>query len=159
MGSLYLTSRSESHQIKMIGLVLLLVAAAAATPIEDCGSRVTDVVVDLNGCESVPCQFHKGQTVKASISFTETAASDTYKNNVRAIVGGIPLPWPGFDTAVCDKLSVGDCPGEVGEKLTYSNEIVIAEAYPVLSLTIDWHMEDADGNDAVCFQIPAEIVA
>merc|ERR1712055_1199610 len=150
MGSLHLDSRAAAvASPNMIGLVLLLVASAAATSFDDCGSRATGITVDLKGCDTPPCKFSKGSTVEAEISFTETAAAESYKNNVRAIVCGIPLPWPGFDTAVCDKLSVGDCPGEAGEKITYSNEIVIAEAYPVLSLTIDWHMEDADGNDAV----------
>jgi len=114
--------------------------------------------VNLDGCEAPPCQFHKGQTVGMTISFTETVASESYHNSVHAIVAGIPLPWPGFDNGFCDKLQEGDCPGEEGEKLFYKYEVVIADEYPKVSLVIDWHVHDNSENDAACFQIPAEIV-
>merc|ERR1712055_338116 len=159
MGSLHLDSRAAAvASPNMIGLVLLLVASAAATSFDDCGSRATGITVDLKGCDTPPCKFSKGSTVEAEISFTETAAAESYKNNIHAIVAGIPLPWPGFDTAVCDKLTEGDCPGEAGEKLTYHYQVEIAQEYPKVSLVIDWHMEDNNGDNAVCFQIPAEIV-
>merc|ERR1712033_69060 len=152
MGSLILSNLLTSsglntwvtNNMKCLLSILALVAVAAATPFDDCGSRATGVTVDLVGCDTPPCIFKKGSEVTMHVTMTETKASETYHNSVHAIIGGIPLPWPGFDNDFCGKLSQGDCPVDAG--------------YPKVSLTIDWHVHDANEEDAVCFQIPAEIV-
>ena len=57
-------------------------------------------------------------------------ASETYQNSVHGIIAGIPMPWPGFDTDFCGKLSQGDCPVDAGETVTYTNSLVIDASYP-----------------------------
>merc|ERR1712168_834370 len=150
---------TNSYSVMLIYVsFILLTPAVYATEFEDCGSLGENVEVVFPGCEIPPCIVPRGADLDGNITFTAASDSATYKNEVYAVVGGIPLPWPGFDPDFCGKLSEGDCPGEKREKLTYNIHTHVEDTYPKISLVINWNILDESGRTAVCFNLPAEVV-
>lgn len=86
--------------------------------------------------------------------------------NVRAIIGGLPLPFIGVDgTSACSNLYLEDgvtktrCPLKAGQNYVYKNSFDVLPVYPSISqLDVHWALVDGNDKDLACFQLPARIL-
>jgi len=56
-------------------------------------------------------------------------------------------------------MSEGDCPTEEGEALVYDINIPIENFFPTIEILGRIKLQDDNGDDFVCFEIPMKIEA
>jgi hypothetical protein len=49
---------------------------------------------DVSGCSSLPCPFHKNQTIILKLNFTSSFNINSVTNNLYGIIAGVQIPFP-----------------------------------------------------------------
>ncbi|XP_037081489.1 NPC intracellular cholesterol transporter 2 homolog a-like [Pollicipes pollicipes] len=145
----------------MIGLqtVLLvggLVAAAVATPYQDCGTRSVLTSLEIVGCDEVPCILKRGGKVTLNADILSDTHTDGLVSEIAGIIAGVPVPFLKDDKA-CDGLTSGSCPLEVADKASFSASVDVLKEYPPIAVTLQWKLKDDAGSEMCCVEIPAKI--
>ncbi|CAG2110887.1 unnamed protein product, partial [Medioppia subpectinata] len=112
--------------------VLLITAVSAWPPPIDCGhAEITNI--DITGCTTIPCTFHKGKEVTIDIDYIANQNSTKSEFSFHAIVGGLDLDLstliPGFDSDGCHDTH---CPIKKGGKKQFSYNLTIPMAAPTI---------------------------
>ncbi|XP_018014586.1 mite group 2 allergen-like Ixo r 2 [Hyalella azteca] len=142
-------------------LALLLVAlahAVLATEFQDCGSEALTVALEVESCDIPPCIVKRGDTLSATILFTADHDVETMTAAVTANIGGIEVPWPGFDDNACAYLLDG-CPVAGGSLANWTYPVEVLPEYPPITTLATFRLlHDGDVHDEVCLQVPVTIV-
>ncbi|KAF2891661.1 hypothetical protein ILUMI_14512, partial [Ignelater luminosus] len=96
--------------------------------------------VTVGNCKKTPCRLRKRRTVQVEFKFTPDREVKSLKNNVNAIIVGLPFPFIGVDgTDACSQLYETDgttkasCPLKAGTEYVYKNQFDVLQIYPVVS--------------------------
>lgn len=117
--------------------------------------KVSDVIVV--GCESTPvCELKKGQNASIEIDFTSDVASAEATSVVHGIIAGVPFPFSPPNPHVCKDSGVV-CPLKKDEQYKYKTYIYVKSEYPSVAVKVKWEIQDVDGNDIVCIELPAKL--
>ncbi|XP_026155075.1 NPC intracellular cholesterol transporter 2 [Mastacembelus armatus] len=143
------------------GFIVLfcLIGLTRADPVKyvDCGSVTGKVeVVDINPCQSQPCQLHKGQDYSVNVTFSSVVESQTSKAVVHGIIAGVPVP---FHISKDDGCQSGiKCPIQKQQFYHYLNALPVKSEYPSIKLVVKWELKDDNAKDLFCIMFPVEIV-
>jgi len=144
----------------LAALSLISVIYAGDIPIQDCGSSASIERITFDGCDEFPCVVHHGSSATGKLYMTATVATNSLTCTISGvIVGGIELPFNGCPKNACEHMSEGDCPTEEGEALVYDMEIPIENFFPTIEILGRWKLQDDNGDDFICFEIPMKIEA
>ncbi|RZC38153.1 epididymal secretory protein E1, partial [Asbolus verrucosus] len=85
-------------------------------------------------------------------------------NSVVAYIAGVPFPFVGYDqNDACPLIYTADgkekagCPLKAGQDYIYRDNIDVLQIYPRVKAVIHWGITGDDGNDVICFEVPARI--
>ncbi|CAL1285799.1 unnamed protein product [Larinioides sclopetarius] len=145
---------------RLVACIALFVLAVhvSGTKFTDCGSQTGQVAsVQVSDCpdSADKCILKKGTTKSITINFTSKGASNSAKAVVHGVIAGVPLPFSLKNPDGC-KSGIA-CPVKNGESYTYTNQLPIRRSYPALGVTVRWEIQDDNGGDIVCVEIPCEI--
>ncbi|XP_055925694.1 NPC intracellular cholesterol transporter 2 homolog a-like isoform X2 [Argiope bruennichi] len=138
--------------------LIVLVVQVSGTKFTDCGSTTGQVTgVQVTDCpdSADTCILKKGTTKGITISFTSKGASNSAKAVVHGVIAGVPLPFSLKNPDGCK--SGISCPVKNGQSYTYSNQLLIRNSYPAVGVTVRWEIQDDNGRDLVCVEIPCHI--
>ncbi|XP_041828704.1 NPC intracellular cholesterol transporter 2-like [Melanotaenia boesemani] len=144
-----------------IGFVvfLCLMGLTCANPVKfiDCGSSSGKVtLVDINPCDSQPCQLHKGQSYSVNVTFSSGVESKTSTAVVHGIIAGVPIP---FAIPVGDGCKSGiQCPIQKEQVYHYETTLPVKSEYPAIKLVVEWELRDDSSQDLFCIRFPVQIV-
>ncbi|XP_060079520.1 uncharacterized protein LOC132558921 [Ylistrum balloti] len=141
-------------------LAILLVVATfsainAVNTYKDCGStsgRITRITV--NPCPQEPCVLIRGTNVSVEVEFTSNVPTNNVTTSVHGIIGAIPVPFMTSNSCANNNVV---CPITANSNNIYRNYIPVLKLYPSLTLIVKWELKDDQGNDLVCFVLPASI--
>ncbi|EFX86463.1 NPC intracellular cholesterol transporter 2 homolog a-like [Daphnia pulex] len=136
----------------------LLFVAVSATPYRDCGSTATLTAVRVPGCDVLPCIVYRGTNVSVQYDFVAVDSTNTLDSDVKGVIGGVTLPWPGQFPPACEDAIVGDCPVTAGESMTMSTILVLSPSFPSVSAKAIWNLRDDNGNPLVCFEVTVKLL-
>jgi len=112
-----------------------------------CGGQVTEI---RGNCGSEPCTYKRGSNFEVEVDFVAPADSNTLTADVSAIIGGLRVPWPGFNKNACTGNGLS-CPLKAGQKYTYRYSGEIKQQYPKANLKFEWKLRDSSNNMLFCF--------
>ncbi|XP_042857776.1 mite group 2 allergen Lep d 2-like [Penaeus japonicus] len=141
-------------------IALSVVSAASATFFQDCGSKASDIVFNLEGCDEIPCLLKRGETYAVNFQFTASEASSSLTIGATASIAGINVPWPGLDTDGCAWLEGSDtpCPYAGGARVDWTMQAEVLSAYPTISSVATFKLIDDQGVFQTCAAVPFTIV-
>ncbi|KAG8233039.1 hypothetical protein J437_LFUL004260 [Ladona fulva] len=141
-------------------LGLLLVAAVAqATEFANCDAGKPIDALRVVGCETLPCQFPRGQDIRAEMDFTADSEADFLGPKIRVKALGMWVNYPiGYDDACDGHLLAGSCPLYGGDKATFDIRIPVLSSYPKIPLDVEVTLTDKDENPLTCFFITGQVV-
>lgn len=139
---------------------LLLVSNVDCLIFKDCGSLYGKVrSVKVAGCEnSNICILKSGQSADLTVEFTSLEPTNVVKASVHGIIAGVPLPFPLPQSDACQNSGL-TCPLEDKTNYTYTASIPISPAYPKIKVLVKWELQEANGKDLFCIEIPSAITA
>ncbi|KYN27159.1 Ecdysteroid-regulated 16 kDa protein [Trachymyrmex cornetzi] len=118
--------------------------------------------ISISDCDKPECPLKQGSTIGIRMKLVPNRDIQTLTNNVRGLIGGIPIPFIGVDGSnACDNIYNADgskagCPLKKGEQYEYKNSFPILSVYPRIPVTVYYALKE--GNDRViCFEVPAKI--
>ncbi|XP_067007832.1 NPC intracellular cholesterol transporter 2 [Anabrus simplex] len=138
--------------------VTLLVAAASATSFDKCVSGPSPLEVRVSGCDTQPCEFKRGKNIVAEVDIAIDHAVSKLTPQVKATSAGITIDYPLPQQDGCKSLTNSECPLAAGEEVTYRLEMPILEAYPLVTVDIQFTLVDQDKKAVECFQITGQVV-
>lgn len=141
-----------------IAACALLIATVSATPFRDCGSTSTLTAVRVPGCEVLPCIVYRGTNVSVEYDFVSAVSTNTLTTDVKGVIGGVSLPWPGRFPPACEDVKVGDCPVAVAEPITMSTLLVLSPAFPSVNAKAIWELRDDSDSTLVCFEVTVKLL-
>jgi len=139
-------------------LLALACGLASATQFDDCGSTASGVTFSVAGCETPPCTVHVGAKIPINITFVPDHDISDVTAKVDAIIAGIPIPWPGFDTDGCKYLVGEQCPVKAGSTVTWGYPVYVDPSYPQIKVDAEFMVLDGDKKQACC-RIPVIVAA
>ncbi|XP_032521092.1 NPC intracellular cholesterol transporter 2-like [Danaus plexippus] len=148
-----------------LSVFVLTIALTTATDVQQCpGSSVENLKenVQLSPCSRLPCRLKRGSKQFITITFTPESDLPDLKNQVTALLLGIPFPFVGVDgVSVCDKLEneKGEkvsCPLKAGTKYVYKDSFPVHNFYPTVDAKVHWALSNEDKN-VICFEVPIKI--
>jgi hypothetical protein len=128
-----------------------------ATEFQDCGSEATSVQLIVPGCEFPPCVAERGSSFPVSIIFDADHDVAELFAEVTANIGGVEVPWPGFDANACSYLDP-PCPIGTGVLANWTYPVEVLAEYPAITTVATFKLLDGDLHDEVCLQVPVTIV-
>jgi Niemann-Pick C2 protein len=142
-------------------IVLLAFGAVANAivwvPCSGTQTKGTANKVIVAGCETTPtCSLKKGVNASIEIDFTIDEDSTSAKSVVHGIIEHIPVPFAPDNPDVCKDSSV-QCPLKKGQSYTYKTNIFVKTIYPDIKLKVRWEIQDDNGDDVLCVELPAKI--
>jgi len=141
-------------------LILASVATIQAVKWVNCpGTTPLGVVskVAVGGCDTTPvCILIKGQNASFEIDFTIGEDTNTAKSVVHGIIDKIPFPFTPDNPDVCKDSGI-TCPIKNKSINSYKTQIYVKTGYPPVSVTVKWEIQDDNGKDIVCIELPAKI--
>uniref|UniRef100_A0A182JD17 MD-2-related lipid-recognition domain-containing protein n=1 Tax=Anopheles atroparvus TaxID=41427 RepID=A0A182JD17_ANOAO len=145
---------------RVLLLVALVPALASANVFRACtGGRPLPISVDINGCTSAPCDLVRGQDVIALIDFTADRAISSMTTVATATALGVVTNYPlGSNSVTCNFLQGSSCPLSAGEDVTYRLTMPVLSIYPLVSLSIEIDVQDANSQSVTCFVVDAQVV-
>ena len=136
---------------------MLVFLVAGKTPYKSCGSASGKLLnVTVSGCTGNPCILKKGTDASFAIGFTAGKDITAVKAVVHGIISGIPIPFPIPNADGCKNSNLV-CPLKSGQTYLYKDAIPVAASYPSIRLVVKWELEDENGKDIVCIEVPAQI--
>ncbi|XP_043274106.1 NPC intracellular cholesterol transporter 2 [Venturia canescens] len=139
-------------------LAVFCIASTAATHFSPCAEGKEPVALRVEGCEDEPCNFYRGESVKAQWDFSVVKNTANLKPQVMVTAAGFTLPYELPEQNACKSLVNGYCPLDEGEVVTYGLEMPVQQAYPKLGLLLQFSLVDDSGNVHVCFKLSAQVV-
>lgn len=129
--------------------------------------KLDDNEVAISGCHKGRCRLRKRTTVSIEMILTPDHDVKDLTTSVSAIILGIPLPFIGVDGTSArkqvyleDGTTTADFPLKSGANYVYRNSFEVLPVYPVIpSLDVHWALTERNGENLVCFQLPAKITA
>lgn len=74
---------------------------------------------------------------------------------VHGHVLGLDMPFPLANPDAC---AAGvQCPLQSGSSYEYTASLDVLKSYPKVKVTVKWELQDQNGDDVVCVEIPARI--
>ncbi|KAF2364341.1 MD-2-related lipid-recognition domain [Trinorchestia longiramus] len=128
-----------------------------ATEFLDCGSEALSVSLDVASCDIPPCVVSRGDTFSVSIIFDTDHEVETLIADVTANIGGLSVPWPGFDEDAC-AYTEPSCPIGVNVVANWTYPVEILPEYPAITTVATFRLLDGDLHDEVCLQVPVTII-
>ncbi|KAF3701265.1 Epididymal secretory protein E1 16.5 kDa secretory protein [Channa argus] len=124
---------------------------------KDCGSTTGKVdSVDIDPCDSTPCQLHKGKSYTVNVTFSSSVDSKTSTAVVHGIIAGVPVPFP---VPIEDGCKSGiQCPIQKQITYHYATELPVKSEYPSIKVVVKWELRDDDKHDLFCILFPVEVV-
>ena len=112
--------------------------------------------VQVDNCESLPCDLYRNSTVGIYVEFTSPNQVDNVTLNVYA------KSYVTFDFVknadVCEENYNLDCPLKANQTQTFEMKVDILSYYPKWSLSVFAELVDGDsGEDIVCICIKVKI--
>ncbi|XP_004536618.1 epididymal secretory protein E1 [Ceratitis capitata] len=143
------------YRLTIMCLALLL-ATVSATNVKQCKKgQPFPLSVDIEGCETVPCNVIKGSTAIMNVHFVGT------RDNTKKITGvvhatslGITIPYPLPDEVadVCSNLLYGaECPIDETEDVVYNFKFDVDSSYPEVSVKVQLDLVDELNQSVACF--------
>ncbi|XP_046749488.1 NPC intracellular cholesterol transporter 2 homolog a-like [Diprion similis] len=130
-------------------------------PILNCGSKLGSYSrVQISGCDdsNQPCVLHKGKNASIEIDFITYEDATDLKAVVHGTVLIVPVPFHLPNADACQHPESGiTCPMRKGQSYKYKAELPVSTKYPSVSVKVKWELQDQNGNDIVCFKLPAVI--
>ncbi|XP_077996672.1 NPC intracellular cholesterol transporter 2 homolog a-like [Glandiceps talaboti] len=124
---------------------------------KDCGSKSGKAAtVEVDPCPQQPCVLKRGTNETVKITFTPNKAITAIKAVVHGIIADVPVPFPLPNPDGCKDSGLA-CPLTPNKSYTYVDVLEIKTIYPALQLTIKWELQDQNGDDIVCIEVPARI--
>lgn len=109
-------------------------------------------------CTSLPCDLVQGSVNSIQVDFIAPTDSEKLTAQAFGTIGGLNLPWPGFDRDACKDKGIV-CPVKLNQGLSYKLKFEIKKVYPKISTKALFKLF-ADGKKEVfCFKLPVKIVA
>jgi Niemann-Pick C2 protein len=143
-----------------VALVLGVLAPINAVKWVNCPNTKlmgTVSLVAVAGCDTTPvCILKKGQNASIEIDFVINEDSKVAKSVVHGIIAGVPFPFGLDHPDVCTESGV-QCPLKSGTSYTYKTHIYVKSDYPSVSVKVRWEIQDDQGNDIVCIELPAKL--
>ncbi|XP_046642300.1 NPC intracellular cholesterol transporter 2 homolog a-like [Daphnia pulicaria] len=136
----------------------LLFVAVSATPYRDCGSTAALTAVRVPGCNALPCIVYRGTNVTVEYDFTAVDPSTTLTTDVKGVISGATLPWPGQFPPACEDVKVGDCPVAVAEPITMATVLVLSPAFPSVNAKAIWTLRNDNDGPIVCFEVTVTLL-
>ncbi|XP_057377333.1 NPC intracellular cholesterol transporter 2 homolog a-like [Daphnia carinata] len=141
-----------------IAACAFLLVAVSATPFRDCGSTAALTAVRVPGCNALPCIVYRGTNVSVEYDFTATDPTNTLTTDVKGVISGVTLPWPGNFPPACEDVKVGDCPVTVSEPITMNTLLVLSTSFPSVNAKAIWSLLGDNDNVIVCFEVPVYLL-
>ncbi|ODN04092.1 Protein NPC2 [Orchesella cincta] len=121
-------------------------------------SKATLVAVFIGSCTEAPCIFRKGQnvTMEMDIDFHQTV--NRLQAELYALVFGAPVKWDGVNPEGCDDIvSIGECPLEAGDYITYGVDLYVSPSYPTVTADVRYQLLDENGDTQICWIVRAQV--
>ncbi|KAK2826120.1 hypothetical protein Q5P01_020334 [Channa striata] len=147
----------DGRSVVMVLFCLIGLTCAEKVKFVDCGSVSGKVIsVDINPCNSLPCQLQKGKSYSVNVTFISTVESQTSTAVVHGIIAGVPVPFP---VPIKDGCNSGiQCPIQKQYTYNYKTELPVKLEYPEINVTVKWELKDDDKKDLFCIMFPVRIV-
>ncbi|EDV90640.1 uncharacterized protein LOC6569602 [Drosophila grimshawi] len=138
---------------------LIWTTSSASTPIRQCADKSIPLplLVQIDNCNTLPCDLWKGVDANIAIWFVATRNSMrrlTAKVNFTSLGVTIPYELDSERSNVCMNLLHGAyCPLDAGEDVTYRLMLPIASNQPEVPTRLQVTLHDADNDDQLiaCF--------
>uniref|UniRef100_A0A336L4Z3 CSON003895 protein n=2 Tax=Culicoides sonorensis TaxID=179676 RepID=A0A336L4Z3_CULSO len=141
-------------------IIFAVIACVSATPFLECGNGKAPVNVEVEGCDKTPCKLKRGTNVDFHVEFNSDVAAQSLKPKVIAHLNGVQVPYPlpnEFNDA-CKHLSQGQCPLTQNSPAKYDISFPVQKAFPAVRLTVEYALENENGDRVTCFQVPIQTV-
>ncbi|XP_012260415.2 NPC intracellular cholesterol transporter 2 homolog a-like [Athalia rosae] len=129
--------------------------------ISNCGSPAGSYSrILISGCDDLNnvCVLHRGTNVSMEIDFQTTENVVDVKTVVHGTILVVPIRFPVPHPDACTDPNSGlSCPLNKEGQYHYKSTFPVHTKYPAVSLTVKWELQDENGNDIVCFELPAKI--
>ncbi|XP_018560916.1 ecdysteroid-regulated 16 kDa protein [Anoplophora glabripennis] len=155
--------------MKVFLVLLGLAAYCSATQVKQCkgiGRSIEDLNerVKIGACNKPPCRLRKDSVVGITLKFKPDHDIKSLVNTVNANILGIPFPFAGVDGVdACKNIYNEDgttkvgCNIKAGQEYLYKSEIEVLKIYPRVKTVVHWGLTEPDGQDVICFEVPARI--
>ena len=114
------------------------------------------IAVDVTPCPALPCVFHKGTNVTATITFCPNVMVADGTLQVYGIIKGVPIPFPLQYPDAC-KYHGLECPLKSNVNYSLKITIPVKPEFPSLELLVQMDLKLPDGKELFCFRFPTEI--
>ncbi|KAL8589750.1 hypothetical protein ACOMHN_027258 [Nucella lapillus] len=139
----------------IVCIAYLALVAADKVKFKDCGSVESKInSVEVSGCSTFPCLFHKNTYVNVTVDFTANADIQNATNKVYGVVLGVKIPFP-LPSLACKDMA---CPVSKGKTVVYKNAVLVEKNYPDVSVVVQWEVVDTNDKFVFCFAVPVKIV-
>ncbi|EDW78084.1 uncharacterized protein Dwil_GK24197 [Drosophila willistoni] len=138
---------------------LLMVTFVQGLGFTDCGSKTGKFTrVAIEGCDTTKseCILKRNTTVSFSIDFALAEVASAVTTVVHGKVLGIEMPFPLANPDACVNSGL-KCPLEKDESYRYTATLPVLKTYPKVSVLVKWELQDQNGVDIICVEIPAKI--
>ncbi len=148
--------------LTILSLTLFFAGSYATNQYEKCeGVSLVAAInkVDISPCAALPCQLQKGTNITVTVDFTLNSSemAKTATTVVHGILKGLPVPFPTDYTDACKTAGL-KCPLKQSSKNVYTAQLYIKKIFPDINVYVKWELQDQDGKDLFCFEIPVTIV-
>lgn len=135
--------------------------------VKKCGTKgyQQDKNVYISNCARNPCILKRRTYTTVKYTITPQTELHNVTNDVYARILGLPFPFIGVNgTSTCGKYTVkgtgekASCPLTPGRSYVYKDRFKILNIYPRLKLVVHWALKSPNGEDILCFEVPARIV-
>ncbi|XP_071785631.1 NPC intracellular cholesterol transporter 2-like [Asterias amurensis] len=152
----------STMMLSLLSLTLVFATSYAINKYEKCeGVPMVAVInkVDLSPCDAFPCQLKKGTNTTITVDFTlnKSEMAKTATTVVHGILKGLPVPFSTDYTDACKTAGL-KCPLMQSSENVYTAKLYIQKVYPDINVYVKWELQDQDGKDLFCFEIPVTIV-
>ncbi|XP_077509879.1 mite group 2 allergen-like Ixo r 2 [Amblyomma americanum] len=119
--------------IRIVSTVLLFGLAFGQSrdfTYEDCGSKAEIISAQIEPCNSDPCVFKRGTTVKIHFTLVADQDSETAELDGKIDMWGVPIPIIGLEKNLCK--GTIQCPVKKGQTYTGTLEVAVPPIAPVM---------------------------
>ncbi|XP_020299320.1 epididymal secretory protein E1-like, partial [Pseudomyrmex gracilis] len=129
-----------------------------ATPNKPCDESPLPVELRVDGCNSLPCNLHRGTNLTAQWDFVADSDSTKLTISVNVMIFGYTVKYPYLQPDACKSLSSGKCPLKKGDKATYTLVMPIVESIPTIPVTFEFGLYNEQSKPQVCFKLDGKVV-